>query len=118
MRSSRYVPFVLVLCLLLPGALAAAEACAMTHCDMAVEAAAHACCPQPEARLEADCCDGNAAPAELPAKARERAAAAASLHVFGTALALAPPRLVAAPPQEPASSPPRDLLARHCILRI
>ena len=71
------------------------------------------------ARLLVDCClHGPDGPAELPAKAAERAGAQGLLQLATPVVALAPPQVVAATAPEPAGSPPRDLLARHCILRI
>ena len=117
MTLSRPLAAVLALCLLLPAALAAAAACGMVDCGMVPGADAHACCPQPEAKLLPGCCvDADPGPAQTP-KAPERAPSLAVVQLAG-ALATAPPALVAAPEPEPAASPPRDLLARHCILRI
>jgi hypothetical protein len=118
MRPSRWIPFALALCLVLPAALAAVQACTMAACSMQA-ADAHGCCPQPEARLEVDCCfHGPDGPAELPAKAAERAPAHGLLLVATPVVAPAPPQVTAMAPPEAAGSPPRDLLARHCILRI
>jgi hypothetical protein len=118
MRPSRWLALALALCLVLPAALAAVQACTMAACSMQA-ADAHGCCPQPEALLEVDCCfHGPDGPAELPAKAAERVAAPGLLLLATPVVALSPPPVVAVALPEPAGSPPRDLLARHCILRI
>ena len=117
MRSCRWLPLALALCLLLPAALAAVEACAMAACGMAATTG-HECCPEPEARVESTCCDHDGTAATAPAPARERAPSPLGVHPSGASLAVAPQPTVAAAAPEPTSSSPRDLLARHCILRI
>ena len=118
MRTFRWLPLALAACLLLPAALAAVEACAIAVCGMEASSS-HACCPQPEARVESTCCDHGGTEATAPAPARELAPSPLGVHSGAAALPLAPPppRLAGVAP-EPASSPPRDLLARHCVLRI
>jgi hypothetical protein len=116
-RNFRLTSLAVALCLALPSALAAAQACGMAAC--APKASGHDCCPQPEARLEADCClEAGEAPAEPPAQAPERAGSQASLAAVVPAATLPAARPLEVAPPEPAASPPRDLLARHCILRI
>lgn len=118
MRSSRWLALALAVCLLLPAALAAAEACAMAACGMEATSG-HDCCPEPEARVESTCCDHGSAEAVAPAPARERAPLPLAVHASGAVLPVVPPPPPAAVGgPEPASSPPRELLARNCVLRI
>ena len=115
MRSLRLLPLALALCLLLPAALAAAQACGMVGCAME-PASAHDCCPQPEAQLAVDCClEADTGAAETP---QARAGAPALLVVPGPVDATAPPAVAAPPVAATAGPPPPDLLARLCVLRI
>jgi hypothetical protein len=119
MRASRWLTLALVFALALPAALAAARACGMVDCAMGSAAQGHDCCPEPEARIESDCCEhGDAAPAQAPTSARERAPAPAVVVPATPVLAAAAERLDTSHPPAPAASPPGDLHARHCVLRI
>ena len=117
---ARSLSLVVALCLLLPAALAAAQACGMADCAMERNAAdAHACCPQPDALLEAaDCClEAPDDPAEAP-QAPARAGAPEAVLAGAAVEPLAQPVVVALAAPEAAGSPPGGLLARLCILRI
>jgi hypothetical protein len=115
MKLQRSLAALVVLAVLLPLAASAAKLCAMVDCDRGAMAA-HDCCPPPAASVQSRCCDDGHDTAAVPVRADGPAKLAlAQLQ----ALELAPP---SAPPSAGVVAPPayapRELLARHCVLRI
>ena len=116
--AMRLAAAVLMALVLAPALLAAGPACVAWLCPPP-SAAGHDCCPPPEASLLAPCCDGDAPAASTAPERTLRPSLAGVLAAAGApAAALAPPAVAMAHAAEPPASPPGDLLARHCVLRI
>jgi hypothetical protein len=115
MRSQRALAVAALLALLLPLAAAAAQLCVMPGCAMQ-PTSGHDCCPPPASSVQAGCCDEGRDNASLPARADGGASVAADI-AHATAMLPAPSPSLAMP-AEPAATAARELLTRHCVLRI
>ena len=117
--ATRFAAAMLVALVLAPALFAAGPACVARLCPPP-GAAGHDCCPPPEASLLAPCCDGDS-PAVSTAPERTLRPSLSGVLAAGTgatAAALPPPAVTPAHAPEATASPPGDLLARHCVLRI
>jgi hypothetical protein len=114
---------------LAPAVAAALAGCGMAGCPTegpspSVGRDPHACCPGERIAAAAGCCAPELAAAgergegTLPAGGSELRGAPPCAVQPSPAEAAAVAPAVHLPPPEPAASPPRDLLSRHCILRI
>jgi hypothetical protein len=117
MRPLRAPAAVALLAVLLPTVATALRLCAMPGCSTET-AAAHDCCPPPATSLAAGCCDDDRGNDPLlPARGDGATTGGAPLQAGSVAPPVVAP--VLAPRAAPAAPPgARELLARHCVLRI